>query len=362
MALRRSRPLRHHPPMRLRAVAENPLEWLLDRLGLLPRPLADTMVAMALARTIMAATSVGIFEALDAGPLTAEEAADRCGTDARATAKLLFALAGARYVRERDGRYELSRMARRWMLRGAPLSLHDATLHRYLDMKLMGHAEEYLRTGSPLDYHDTLTPGEWEIYERGQRAHALWPAPEVVRRTPVPAGARTLLDVGGGHGAYAAALCRRHPGLRATVLDLPEAVARSRSFAEREALGDRLTWRAGDALTEDLGVEQWDVVFLANIVHHFEDAENRGLMRRIARALRPGGTCVVLDIVRSRTARQAGQVGALTDFFFAMTSASGTWSPEEIAAWQREAGLEAMRPRRLRMAPGYVLQPARRKA
>ncbi|MFQ5881026.1 MAG: methyltransferase [Candidatus Methylomirabilales bacterium] len=32
---------------------------------------------------------------------------------------------------------------------------------------------------------------------------------------------RHLLDVGGGSGAYSIALCRAHPSLQATILDLP---------------------------------------------------------------------------------------------------------------------------------------------
>ena len=82
--------------MRLRAVAENPIGWALDRLGLLPRPLADTIVAMLLSRTVLMGSRLGVFEALAGGAGTAEEVAARCGTHPRATGKLLFALAGAR--------------------------------------------------------------------------------------------------------------------------------------------------------------------------------------------------------------------------------------------------------------------------
>ena len=347
--------------MRLKAVPENPIEWLLDRLGVLPYPLADTMLAMLLSRTVVTGSGVGVFEALADGPRTPAEVAARCGTDPGATAKLLFALAGARYLREQDGRYGLTAMARRWMLPSAPHSLHDAILHRKLDTALMEHAETYLRTGIPTDFHTKLTPEEWAVYQRGQRAHALWSAAEVARRVPVPRGARTLLDIGGAHGHYAAALCRRHPGLHATILDLPDAVAQSREIAAEEGLADRLAYRSGDALTDDLGEAAWDVVFLGNLVHHFDDAANRALQARIARALAPGGTVAVLEIMRSSSAERAGQVGALTDFFFAVTSAGGTWSYEEIAAWQEAAGLAPWRPIRLRRVPGYGMQAARKR-
>ena len=56
------------------------------------------------------------------------------------------------------------------------------------------------------------------------RAMASGSAREVGRRTPVKSGARDMLDIGGSHGYYSVAICRRHPGLRAVILDLPEAI------------------------------------------------------------------------------------------------------------------------------------------
>jgi hypothetical protein len=87
-------------------------------------------------------------------------------------------------------------------------------------------------------------------------------------------------------------------------------------------------------------------------------AENRDLATRVARALRPGGVYAVLDVFRSRTAKNAGQSGALLEFYFALTSQSGTWAVEEIAEWQRQAGLEPRRAARFRTAPGAGIQAA----
>lgn len=330
------------------------------RLVVAPTPLADTMVALLLARAVMAGTSLGVFDALASGPLTAGEVAARCGADAGATDKLLFALAGARYLRRRGGRYSLAPVARKWLLADAPQSLRDAVLQRYLDARLLEHAEEFLRTGRPTDFHAKMTPAEWDVYQRGQRAHAVYSAPEVARRTPAPRDPRAMLDIGGAHGHYSVALCRRHPALRSTVLDLPAAVGQAAPLLAREGMGDRVAHRAGDALTDDLGSESYDLVFVGNLVHHFDESANRDLMRRAALALRPGGFCVILEIVRAGTPEEAGQVGALTDFFFAVTSAAGTWSFDEMADWQRAAGLKPRRPIRLRYTPGYGLQAARK--
>lgn len=169
-----------------------------------------------------------------------------------------------------------------------------------------------------------------------------------------------MLDIGGSHGHYSAMICRRHPRLRSTILDLPNAVSHAAPLLEAEGMGDRVTHRVGDALTADLGERIYDLVFTANLVHHFDDHTNRLLQQRVARALRPGGYSVIFEIIRSPTPKAAGQIGGLTDFFFAVTSEAGTWSFSEMAAWQTAAGLKPHKPIRLISAPGYGLQAARK--
>jgi hypothetical protein len=78
----------------------------------------------------------------------------------------------------------------------------------------------------------------------------------------------------------------------------------------------------------------------------------------VAGALRPGGVYAVLDEFRPDNPSEAGQVGALLEFYFALTSQSGTWAVGEIADWQRQAGLSPRRPIRFRTAPGMGIQAA----
>ena len=344
--------------MRFGAVAENPVEWLIARLNVAPRPLIETQMAYTLARLIMVGTKLGVFEVLADEPLTAEEVAGRCGTSAVGTDKLLFALAGAGYLSGEDGRYSLTPVTRKWLLRDSPHSVADKLLLQFLEWDWVELSEEYVRTGKPLELHSMTNEQEWDLYQRGMRALANAFAPEAVKRMPVPKGATEMLDIGGSHGYYSVALCRRHDGLRSTILDLPQAVEAAAPLLEAEGMGERVVHRAGDALTEELGSEVYDLVLIAQLVHHFSEAQNRELAARVAAALRPGGIYAVLDEFRPRDAGQAGQVGALLEFYFALTSQSGTWAVEEIADWQRHAGLRPRRPIRLRTAPGVGLQAA----
>jgi SAM-dependent methyltransferase len=344
--------------VRVGAVAENPLEWMVGRLNVAPRPLLETQFAYTLARLVMVGAKLGVFEALADGPATAERVAARCDTNVEGTEKLLFALAGAGYLRADNGGYALTAVSRKWLLRGSPHSIVDKLLFQVLEWEWLERSEDYVRTGRPLELHNMTDEEQWNLYQRGMRAMANALAAELVRRLPVPRGATAMLDIGGSHGYYSVALCRRHEGLRAVILDLPQAVEQAAPLLAAEGMGDRVVHRAGDALSDDLGVEACDLVLIAQLVHHFSEAQNRDLAARVARALRPRGVFAILDEFRPRTAKDAGQVGALLEFYFALTSQSGTWAVEEMAGWQRQAGLDPRRPIRFRTVPGVGIQAA----
>jgi len=343
--------------MKIGPLPENLIEFVLWAAGALPTPLVDTFQAIVRARAIMIASKLGLFDALADKPLPAAALAGRIGTESRATEKLLNALVGAGYLRYRGGQYGLARIARKWLVSGSRRSLHDNMLHRFIEWKAVEHCEDFVRTGKPLDIHENMQPDDWAIYQKGMRSLAGLSADEVARRLKVPAGARTMLDLGGSHGYYSVALCRRHPGLTSTIIDLPAAVKMAEPILLRENMGDRIRYRPADVLTADLGEGQ-DLVFVSQLVHHFSADANHDLMARIARVLRPGGVVAVLEIIRPRLPGATGQTGAVLDLFFAAVSASGSWSLAEMAGWQREAGLRVRRPVRLYTVPGGYIQAA----
>ena len=345
--------------MRYGLVATNPIERAALATGLVPTPLIDTYAA-GFGEVILVATEQGLFDALRDGPLDAVGVAERAGTDPKATEKLLNLLTSMRYLRWADGRFRLGRMARRFLLADSPHSARDMVLMKRLELKWIGAIGDFLRSGEPLDVHGTMTEHDWGLYQKGMRTQAGLAAGEATRRTPVPKGARDMLDIGGSHGYFSVALCRRHPGLRAVVLDLPEAVEHAAPILAREGMGDRVVHRAGNALTEDLGERAYDLVLIWSLVHHFDDETNRELVARAARALRPGGVLAIGDAIRSSTPARANQLTAFFDLYFSLTSESGIWTFEEMASWQKDAGLLPRRPIRMLMSPGAGIQAATR--
>lgn len=348
--------------MRLGAIPQNIAERIAAMANLAPEPLLETQMAFSMARSIMVGVKLGVYEAAAAGPKTADEIAKTCGTHPRATEKLLNTLTGCGYFTYTDGRYTLTAKSRKWLLRSSPHNVCDKMLFQFYEWDSVEGYEEFVRTGRPMEAHATIhDENYWHIYQRGMRNLAGLAAAEVASRLPMPPGARDMLDIGGSHGFYSVSLCRKHPNLKSVILDLPDAIKQAAPILAEEKMGDRVTHRTGNALTDDLGDSSVDLVFMAQLIHHFTDQQNRDLIKKIARALRPNGLCVVLDSILPEKPGGSGQMAAILDLYFAMLSESGNWPIKTIHDWYTSAGLTPEKPIWTRTLPGGALVVGRKR-
>ena len=79
-------------------IPETVAEWIGLKLGFIPRPLGDVFLGPLLARTVLAASSLGVFDLLAHGPRTVEQLSAECGNHTTATSKLLRALYASGYL------------------------------------------------------------------------------------------------------------------------------------------------------------------------------------------------------------------------------------------------------------------------
>jgi 2-polyprenyl-3-methyl-5-hydroxy-6-metoxy-1,4-benzoquinol methylase len=346
--------------MKLSAKPEGLMERIAVWLNLAPLPLIDTQIAFSYARAIMAAAALGVFEQLGQSDKTADEIAAACQTNPVATQHLLNCLVGIGYARWSHGKYGMQRAHRKWLLRASPNSVVDKLALQLFEWDLMEKLEDFVRTGKPIDLHSSMSPEQWSMYQDGMRDVAAGPAIELAKRLPVRKEATRLLDIGGSHGLYSIELCKRYASLKSTILELPGAIDRASAIVARHGMADRVQFRSGNALTEDLGEAAFDVVMLNNVAHHFTSAQNFELAKRVSRALAPGGIYSVGEFLRADAPGAGGVVAATMNLYFALTSASGTWSLEEITSWQREAGLKPLKPIQFPSLPGWAVSPATR--
>jgi len=344
--------------MRIAPVADDLIERVALRLNLAPVPIAASVYGMPAARTLAVAQRLGLLAHLARTPASPEEAARALGLQPVPTRLLLEALAGARHVarRRRDGHYALHRRARRWLDPAAPTSVAGYLDHTADYWAWWGDLEQIVRDGGSFAIHDA--PAEdpsWRRYVTGQHELARLSAAEVAAAIVLPAGATRLLDLGGAHGTFAAALCDRHPGLEATVLDLPGSVA-----VGRELRGDdpRVAFVEGDMLDPgtDLGGPH-DAVLLFDVIHHLSAEQTAALLTRIRAVLRPGGTLAVLDLFRAprRFGRPPRASAAFLGLFFHLTSGADLPSEAGLLRALGAAGFGAPERRRVRRLPDQRL-------
>ena len=332
----------------------NPAEWLALRAGVVPTAAAEAWGGMALSGVLIAAVRTGVTDSLARRPSTAADLAAELGLDPVPTRLLLDCLRSAGHVTLRGGRYQLSRSSRRWLDPGSGTSVGRYVTGTADYWDWWSRLDAVARDGKPVAHHDA-PPGDpyWRRYIYGQLDLARLSAGEVARKLRLPAGARSVLDVGGGHGWYSAQLCRRHPRLTATVLDLPGSAAIGREIIASVGLADRVRFRDGDALTAGLG-GGYDAVLCFNLVHHLEPGQIVRLFAEIREALAPGGRLAILDTFAGPGRRPSAAADFLALFVY-LSSGATVASPEQLRGWLREAGFGAPRRRRVLRIPGQAL-------
>jgi SAM-dependent methyltransferase len=344
--------------VRLALKGANPVEWLALRAGLVPTAAAEAWGGMGTSGVLVAAVRTGITARLAEGQSTADTLSADLGLDPLPTRLLLNCLRSAGHITERSGRYELSRRTRRWLDPASPLSVAGYVAGTADYWPWWQGLEQATRSGTSTGSH-TAPPGDpyWHRYITGQLELARLSADEVAKKLPLPGRPRTLLDIGGGHGWYSACLCRRHPRLTATVLDLPGSTAVGQEIIAAAGLSDRVRFQDGDATTADLG-NGYDAVLCFNLVHHLTPEQTAGLFRRAREALKPGGTLAVLDVFAD-PGRHAAHADLLALFVY-LSSGAQVHSSAQLADWLRDAGFGRPRKIRILRIPGLTLRVARR--
>ncbi|EAZ15132.1 hypothetical protein OsJ_30546 [Oryza sativa Japonica Group] len=104
-------------------------------------------------------------------------------------------------------------------------------------------------------------------------------------------GISSLVDVGGGHGAAAAAIATAFPNIKCTVLDLPHIVA------EAPTTHSNIQFVGGDFFEF---IPAADVVLLKYILHAWQDDDCVKILRRCKEAILArdaGGKVIIIEVV-----------------------------------------------------------------
>ena len=287
-------------------------------------------------RALLTAVELDLFSATADWATAAQVAGSTL--DARATGMLLNTLV-ALGAMDKEGDLFRCRLPARGLGPAREGLLH--TVNRWHTWSTLTAC---VRTGTAPGRGPEAQDAAWtESFINAMEARARGLAPALVRQVGTGGVAR-LLDVGGGPGTFAIAFAQAAPELRAELLDLPAVLPLARRRILAAGLEDRITLRAGDLRVDDLG-EGFDVVLLSAICHMLDDHENRELLGRAAKALKPGGRLVLRDffLEPDRTAPREATLFALN--MLVGTRGGNVYTEGEYRDWLTAAGFgEITRP------------------
>lgn len=353
-------------PLRL-----TPFEYLLSRLNLLPVPLFDTPLAPGIAKMVITACELGLFDTLSKGELPLDTLAERLECHPKGLQLVLQLLVSAGYLRYRRGCYSNTRMAQRWLTASSPTNIAPYIVHSQDIVAIWDHVSEVVRTNAQamrMPYEEDASTLEMQRllarHYAGLASLATVLGGEVVYRVQLPAGSRRLLDVGGSHAGYSALFCRKYPELHATILDLQPGIEAGQRTAKQMQLTERMSFVCGDIVKDDFAeqfADAFDAALYFHIAHLLPSDLNAMILTKVAKTLRPGGMLVFVDQVTDQT--HGSRLASLMVQFMAltMTTVGGTCYPfAVIREWLEQAGMERVRRHRL-VTPGATLITAVKK-
>lgn len=312
-------------------------------------PTPDRLLALtwgyAAPLIIETALSLGIFDELNHGPRSAEEAGVAVGASVRGMKAILNALEGLDLlVRDEAGRFLLTSESSRFLVSTSADFL--GAMIRDFSLSLIPkwlHLRDVVRSGKPVrpvnrekigaafyqEFVESIIP----LSQSGARAWA--ETLHFDNRGPTI----NVLDIGAGSGVWSIALAQKFPTVRVTAIDWEEVLPATRRMTSRNGLEDQFRFVAGDLFTTNFGTG-YDIAIGGHILHNEGADRSRTLLRKMFDALAPGGTALVADLLVNDA-----HTGPLINLIFAVnmlvnTDEGDTFSATEIMHLLGEAGFE----------------------
>jgi predicted O-methyltransferase YrrM len=306
---------------------------------------------------VAAATHLDVFSRLAAGPKDREELRAELGLADRPMHVVVTSLKAFDLLSEdRDGRLDLSELAREHLIPGGEFDVTD-----YLVLaENAEHVVELvkcLRADRPTNHGGQGTAyiagegersvmktkdGDWWTERLAGRAKNTGTI--LAEAAPLD-GARHILDIGGGTGVFSIAYLLENPEQRATILELEGVADTARRYAERYGVSDRVSYVIKSMFEYEYPKGHYDAILLSNLLHDWGTEKCRWLLKRCFDALPSGGRLLVHDVLLDDDREDPVHVANYSVVLFFLTEGR-VYSAAEYNAWLREAGFVPSPPKK----------------
>jgi len=252
-------------------------------------------------QALFSALELELFDAISAkgGPATIDDLKKATGIEAPRLQILVTALTSMKALSKGPQGYELSPNASKFLVRSAKYFYGDY-LRLQMGQQFYRHMQalpQIMKTGQGPTYAKLFSdPAEADTYTTAQHNGSLATAKMLCKRVDL-SSAKSMLDIGGGSGAFAIMICRQNPQLKATVLEFPEVCNTGERFvaSEPKEVAERVSYVRGsclDAWPSELG-QNHDVVLISYVSESVPAEAVPMMYTRAFERLKPGGMLIV---------------------------------------------------------------------
>ncbi|MBL7174816.1 MAG: methyltransferase domain-containing protein [Desulfobacteraceae bacterium] len=292
---------------------------------------------------LKAAIELEVFTKLSKGHDSVEKMASSTNANDRGIRILLDALCALGIISKADGKYHLKPIADQFLVKDKGSYMGDAVFTILRDWEAFGGIAEAVKTGLPVVdlYGDQAKV--WEEVSIGLIPSGLATASIIGDilgiATKMQPGVR-VLDLACGSGVYGYVLLQRDSKATVTDIDWQNVLEVAHKVAEDMGVADRVIYRPGDMLSMDYGEEEFDVVIASNILQSFDPETNRTILRKICKALKPGATLVINDLVPDEERSKARVALNFAVYMLIVTKGGDTYTLSEFESWLKDTGFD----------------------
>ncbi|MEM7470417.1 MAG: methyltransferase [Pseudomonadota bacterium] len=259
----------------------------------------DLLAGFCHSQILMALVKLNVLTALLERPLETRALAHRCGVPEPRMAVLLNAGTALKLLtRKRNGTWALTQ--RGAALLGVPgltkMIAHHDVLYRDLEDPIAffrGEVDTELAAFWPYVFGGDMDPEVAREYSELMAQSQVLVAEDTLRAVSF-AGAATLMDVGGGTGAFLEAVGQDYPDLQLHLFDLPEVVPTARDRFAHAGMSARFLAHAGSFKTDALP-KGADAISLIRVLYDHTDETVTRLLAACFDALPSGGRLVISE-------------------------------------------------------------------
>ena len=308
-----------------------------------PAGLLYELFGLSLQATIFrAALELQVWTKIASGTNSAHQIAQENGWDITGTRRLLDALCSIKLLDKDEGGYQLMPIARVYLVAGTRNYMGD-TLLAGMGWEGNGKLADAIRTGKrPIadDWTSGGTAALWTSYGTSTYLHpekAIEGNVEIWRLLDTSTmGRLRVLDVACGSASMTLALANQNSGVMLTLNDWPAVVDAALAVAEKLGIKRQITPLAGDIHTVDFGKDQYDLIWIGDILHFFGPEEIVSILKRLNRALIPGGVLVVSETVVDEARREARALQESL-YLFGVSIEGNMYTPSEWTDFLKQA-------------------------